>query len=288
MSQPTSPVAGSPTGAAPSSPEAVLAQVLVQLQQGQAQIAKDTREGLQKLSEGLQSAIKKPGIVDVNGHWKARCAEENSWWGSEALEKLELQIRDLVLQSLVHGQKALDWVRLRGERPIISDDMLTDEISDIDRQPRPSDETLRAILLSMVPENLEEHLELNFQRFDSYSKMRSEEASFLKQKASKNLADSGGAVPMEIDYVGGKGNGSKDKAKVCFNGHKPGHISKDCWHKSKGQPSSSSSKGSKGQSGKGSKGSDKGSKGSPKAKEKESPSLWITRGRVPRRVLDWG
>ena len=61
MSQPTSPVAGSP------SPEAVLAQVLVQLQQGQAQIAKDTQEGLQKLSEGLQSAIKKPGVVDVKG-----------------------------------------------------------------------------------------------------------------------------------------------------------------------------------------------------------------------------
>ena len=73
MSQPTSPVAGSPPGAVPSSPEAVLAQVLVK--QGQAQIAKDTRKGLQKLSEGLPSPINKPGIVDVKG--KARCVEGN-------------------------------------------------------------------------------------------------------------------------------------------------------------------------------------------------------------------
>ena len=125
MSQPTSP------GAAPSSPEAVLAQVIVQLQQGQAQIVKDTREGLQKLSEGLQSATKKPGIVDVKGigkpdvlkghdevqkHWKSWCYKFETWFCSQG----------------VHGQKALDWARLKGERPITADDMLTDEISDID------------------------------------------------------------------------------------------------------------------------------------------------------------
>ena len=32
----------------------------------------------------------------------------------------------------VHGQKALDWARLKGERPVTADDMLTDEMSDID------------------------------------------------------------------------------------------------------------------------------------------------------------
>ena len=53
-------------------------------------------------------------------------------------------------------------------------------------QAKPSDETLRAVLLAMVPENLEEHLELNIQRFDTYSKMRSEVISFLEQKASKS------------------------------------------------------------------------------------------------------
>ena len=33
-------------------------------------------------------------------------------------------------------------------------------------QPKPSDEILRAVLLQLVPENLEEHLELNIQRFE--------------------------------------------------------------------------------------------------------------------------
>ena len=55
-------------------------------------------------------------------------------------------------------------------------------------QAKPSDETLRAVLLAMVPENLEEHLELNIQRFDTYSM-----TSFLEQKASKSMVDDGGA-----------------------------------------------------------------------------------------------
>ena len=58
-------------------------------------------------------------------------------------------------------------------------------------QTRPSDETMRAILLLLVPENSEEHLELNIQRFDTYTKMRIEVVSFLEQKASK--VDDGGA-----------------------------------------------------------------------------------------------
>ena len=56
-------------------------------------------------------------------------------------------------------------------------------------QPKPSDEILRAVLLQLVPENLEEHLELNIQRFDTYSKMRAEVISFLEQKVSKSLID---------------------------------------------------------------------------------------------------
>jgi hypothetical protein len=41
--------------------------LLLQLQQGQAQIARETREGLQKLAEGLQKSSTRPGIVDVKG-----------------------------------------------------------------------------------------------------------------------------------------------------------------------------------------------------------------------------
>ena len=52
-------------------------------------------------------------------------------------------------------------------------------------QSKPSDEALRAILLAMVPKNLEEHIELNIKRFDTYKQMRAEVVSFLEQKASK-------------------------------------------------------------------------------------------------------
>ena len=121
-----------------------------------------------------------------------------------------------------------------------------------------------ALFFYLFPENLEQRLELNIQRFDTFSKMRSEVVSSLEQKASKNLADSGGAVPMEIDYVQGKGKG-KDKPKVCYVCNKTGHISRDCWRKPKGQNSSSSGKRLK-RSSKGSKGSHKGSKGSGKGK----------------------
>ena len=135
-------------------------------------------------------------------------------------------------------------------------------------QAKPSDKTLRAVLLAMVPENLEEHLELNIQRFDTYSKMRSEVISFLEQKASKSMVDDGGAAPMDLDYVQGKGKGKS--TKTCYTCGKVGHVSKDCWHgKSKGTSSSSSSKGSSSKGSSTGKGT-KGSKESPKGKGKSS------------------
>ena len=80
-------------------------------------------------------------------------------------------------------------------------------------QPKPSDEILRAVILQLVPENLEEHVGLKIQRFDTYSKMRAEIISFLERKVSKSLIDDGGAASMELDYVGGKGKGKKGKDK---------------------------------------------------------------------------
>ena len=66
MSGPGSP-SGSPSGATGAGAEQVFAQLLLQLQQGQAQIARETREGLQKLAEGFQRSSTRPGIVDVKG-----------------------------------------------------------------------------------------------------------------------------------------------------------------------------------------------------------------------------
>ena len=133
------------------------------------------------------------------------------------------------------------------------------------RQPKPSDEILRAVLFQLVPENLEEHLELNIQRFDTYSKMRAEVISFSEQKVSKSLIDDGGAAPMELDYVGGKGKGKKGKDKggsvrTCYYCNKPGHLAKDCWQNPKGK--GKNSQGSSSNKGKGDhKGKGKGSKG---------------------------
>ena len=83
-------------------------------------------------------------------------------------------------------------------------------------------------------------MELNIQGFDTYSKMRAEVVSFLEQKVSKSLIDDGGAAPMELDYVGGKGKGKKGKDKggsvrTCYYCNKPGHLAKDCWQNPKGK-----------------------------------------------------
>ena len=63
---------GSPQ-AAGSGPEAMLASLLLQLQQGQAEIARTTREGLKPLADGIVQSAKRPGIVDER-YWKGRCA----------------------------------------------------------------------------------------------------------------------------------------------------------------------------------------------------------------------
>ena len=108
-------------------------------------------------------------------------------------------------------------------------------------------------------------MELNIQRFDTYSRMRAEVISFLEQKVSKSLIDDGGAAPMELDYVGGKGKGKKGKdkggsVKTCYYCNKAGHLAKDCWQNPKGKgknsqgSSSNKSKGDPKGKGKGSKG----------------------------------
>ena len=282
MSQPGSPQA------AGSGSEAMLANLLLQLQQGQAEIARTTQEGLKQLVDGIaQSAVGKPDVLkgthdeEVQKIWKTWSYKFEMWFSSQ----------------WGTGQVALDCARKKGDDPITAHDLLNSSIADIDAidphmhvalvslahgmaydivfnsrkkcgldawrrlcgtyepqnnranvrllrrflnppwatmstlrsgidrfeadvaeyeargQPKPPDEILRAVLLQLVPENLEEHLELNMQRFDTYSKMRAEGISFLEQKVSKSLIDDGGAAPMESDYVGGKGKGKKGKDK---------------------------------------------------------------------------
>ena len=59
---------GSPQAAGGA--EGMLAQTLIHLQQNQA--ARDTRQGLQTLSDSLKAVLKKPGTVDVERGWKTQ------------------------------------------------------------------------------------------------------------------------------------------------------------------------------------------------------------------------
>ena len=95
------------------------------------QIAQDTREGLQKLSEGLQSAIKKPGIVDVKGIREPDVLKRTYDEVQKLWKSWSYKFETWFCSQWAHAQKALEWARLKGERPIAADDMLTDEITDI-------------------------------------------------------------------------------------------------------------------------------------------------------------
>jgi len=352
MSGPGSP-SGSPVGATGAGQaEQVFAQLLLQLQQGQAQIARETREGLQKLADGFQKSATRPGIVDVKGIGKPDILKGSHEEVQKQWKPWSYKFETWFCSQWPTDQQALDYARGKGDDPVSAVDLLNGTLQDVDAidarlhvalvsltqgmaydvvynsrkkcgldawrrlcvtyepqnnrtnirllrrilsparatmstmrssldrfesdiveyesrgQTKPSDETLRAVLLAMVPENLEEHLELNIQRFDTYPKMRSEVISFLEQKASKSMVDDGGAAPMDLDYVQGKGKGKS--TKTCYTCGKVGHVSKDCWHgKSKGTSSSSTSKGSSSKGSSTGKGT-KGSKGSPKGKGKSS------------------
>ena len=148
------------------------------------------------------------------------------------------------------------------------------------------------ILLSMVPETLEDHLEMNIARLDTYAKTRAEVISYTEQKAAK--VDDGGAAPMELDAFkgkggkgskggrgggnsgGGKGQGNPDKDIVCRLCQKKGHRKANCWHaKENGgtgkTPAPKEPKGGKQPKGKGKGKTGKPGKGKANAFEGEGP-----------------
>ena len=258
MSGPGSPSrspSGSPSGAAGAGAEQVFAQLLLQLQQGQAQIARETREGLQKLTKGLQKSSTRPGIVDVKGIGKPDALKGSHEEVQKQWKPWSYKFETWFCSQSPTGQQALAYARRKGDGPVTDVDLLNHTLQDIDAidahlhvalvsltqgmaydvvcnsrkkcgldvtyelqnncttirllrrtlspsrstestmrssldrfesdiveyesrgqaKAKPSDETLRAVLLAMVPENLEEHLELNIQRFDtshSWSKRR--------------------------------------------------------------------------------------------------------------------
>ena len=127
----------------------------------------------------------------------------------------------------------------------------------------------RAVLLAMVPENLEEHLELNVQRLDTYEKMRAEVVSYTEQKSSKAEVDHGGAMPMDLSVAKGSGKSAEKFQGNCHTCGKPGHKAAQCWYKGKSKDGKGTSKGKTSSKGdKGGKGKGKGKKGSGKKQGK--------------------
>ena len=119
-----------------------------------------------------------------------------------------------------------------------------------------------AALETMVPNELEQHLQLNATRFTTYSEMRAEVLAFCEARAGSKVREqpfkpSGGNNrgddPMDVDAL--------DRSEVvCHNCHKKGHYKRDCRqpgggaHGGSGSSSSSSWSGSSWSSKSGSKG----------------------------------
>ena len=122
-----------------------------------------------------------------------------------------------------------------------------------------ADDFLASALESMVPEELERHLQLNASRLRRYADMRTEVVQYYEQRTGKALkisvrdrmptsADHGGVRPMDVDalvWKGGQPKGKKGDSKgkkgdskgkkgqrfagYCNKCGKYGHKAADCW-----------------------------------------------------------
>ena len=123
---------GSPSGATGAGAEQVFAQLLLQLQQGQAQIARETREGLQKLAEGLQKSSTRPGIVDVKGIGKPDTLKGSHEEVQKQWKPWSYKFETWFCSQWPTGQQALDYARRKGDDPVTDVDLLNHTLQDID------------------------------------------------------------------------------------------------------------------------------------------------------------
>ena len=143
---------GSPQ-AAGSGPEAMLASLLLQLQQGQAEIARTTQEGLKQLADGIAQSAKRPGIVDVKGIGKPDVLKGTHEEVQKAWKTWSYKFETWFSSQWGTGQTALDYARKKGDDPITPHDLLNSSIADIDA----IDSHLHVALVSLT---MERHMTL--------------------------------------------------------------------------------------------------------------------------------
>ena len=156
-----------------------------------------------------------------------------------------------------------------------------------------------AALESMLPQDLEAHVQLNQSKFSGFDDLLEEVTRYVEHRTGKSLksfsttqAAGKDALgdPMDVSSVrkGHQGKGQQKGTKflgTCNNCGKQGHKSVDCWQPQKGKGNYSKQgpgKGTqKGQSSKGSKGSkgNKGSKGKGKTQGGKSKGKTKSKGK---------
>ena len=110
----------------------MLAQILLQLQQGQAQIAQDTREGLEKLASGFKESMRRPGTVDVKGIGKPDALKGSHDEVQKVWKSWSCKFDTWFCSQWPRGQEALDWARCKGDDAVEGVDLLNSSIQDID------------------------------------------------------------------------------------------------------------------------------------------------------------
>ena len=156
-----------------------------------------------------------------------------------------------------------------------------------------------AALESMLPQDLEAHVQLNQSKFSGFDDLLEEVTRYVEHRTGKSLksfsttqaaGEDALGDPMDVSSVG-KGHQGKGQQKgtkflgTCNNCGKQGHKAVDCWQPQRGKGSYSKQgpgKGTqKGQSSKGSKGSkgNKGSKGKGKTQGGKSKGKTKNKGK---------
>ena len=99
---------------------------------GEAHIAQDTREGLEKLASGLKESVRRPGTVDVRGIGKPDAAKGSHDEVQKVRKSWSYKFETWFCSQWPSGQEALDLVRGISDDPVKAVDLLNSTITDLE------------------------------------------------------------------------------------------------------------------------------------------------------------